>query len=263
MPKRRKAHRFKGLFLRASFVLYYFLSAITSWASDRTPNVPFTTQSDTASPLIENLALLRSLHANETNSVVGDAPPTRKARNDSRKAVYSNLVGMDIWCVGQNAKAPEVIQGLVSYIAKDHPREFSAQIDFAYFPVSFPQRKGQSGLDSVLDAEPFPGETPDLSEQDVDPEDGYVGTSLLVCCPSLAGTFLPYFWLRGVYKPLLSSKPSEVNVNFAASVQAGLPFRPSPHCTIYLEGGFILGLDENTGEPVQASGLRFSLQWAF
>ncbi|KPK16614.1 MAG: hypothetical protein AMK69_26135 [Nitrospira bacterium SG8_3] len=263
MPERQKAHRFQVLFLRASFVLCCCLSASTSSASDTQPNGSLTTKNDTPSPLIENLAFLRSLHVNGTTRSLCNGRPTQKARNDSRKAVYSNLVGMDIWCVSHNAKDPEVIQGLVSYIAKDRPREFSIQIDFAYFPASFPQKKGPSGLDSILDSEPFLGENPDLCLEDVDPEDGYIGTSLLVYCPSLSGAFLPYLWVRGVCKPLLSNNTSGVDVNCAASVQAGLPFRPSPHCTIYLEGGFILGLDENTSEPVQVSGLGFSLQWAF
>jgi hypothetical protein len=54
-----------------------------------------------------------------------------------------------------------------------------------------------------------------------------------------------------------------VSAKYAATVQGGIPLQIGRYSTLRLEGGFILGFEENTGQLLQAHGVTLSLRRAF
>ena len=263
MLERPKAHGSKVSFSLAFLILSSLVLTSIAPASEQPPYLPLTVELQTPASSFDYVAPFRISPTATSPEHPDYLRSTLEAGNDSREIIYSNLVGTDIWCISNYAKDPEVILGLHSEIVRYRSRKVLLQVDFAYFPARFPQEKGPGWLESLPDEESFQGNHLDLSEGDVALEDGLVGLSLFAHFPSPSGKFLPYLWLRSVHKPLLSSATSGVKVKYAASVQGGIPLQLGRHCSLRLEGGLILGLEEDTGELLHAHGATISLHRAF
>jgi len=236
MLNQQTVHKARNLLLSASLLFFFFLWGGTSFASDRQPMFSFQVKRETVSPIFKNLAL---------------------------KDVYSELIRMDVWQIREKAKAPEVIFEFLSDFVEYGPTNIAIQLDFAYFPGCFPQIKSPKGSVCFWDEGPFLGDRPNWSGEIRDFKGGFMGLSLLLYGSSSGGKFIPYLWLRGMRKPPLCGPTSGVDVNYATSVQAGIPFQLSSRCSFCLEGGFILARDENTGKTKQINGMRLSLRWTF
>jgi hypothetical protein len=263
MLGRQKYYGSKVSFSLAFLMFFSFALTRSAQATEIKSHVLLTAERETSDSPSEDMAPFRCAGNATTTDHPEDMKSSQEERNNSRETTYSNLVGTDIWNIRPYVKDPEVIFGLFSESVRYGSRKISVQVDFAYFPARFPQERGPAGLDPLLDDELFLGDPPDLNEEDVELEDGLVGLSVFAHFPSPSGKLSPYLWLRGMRKPLPGGATPEVSVKYATSVQGGIPLRIGHLGFVRVEGGFILGIDEDTGELLQAHGATLTLNRAF